>query len=633
MITPRFDFNYGGKPFKECSPVIRTNGDITRCGLPDGFYAELHPEYYPAYNAVSWVVYYGNDGDKDSLTLSEIRDCAVDVPVSPDPPKHPGAFPDESYALVSAATGMLDNSHVQMAENEFRFLDYPLLKNQKLTRTPHGGRSASGTFPFFEINHGNTGVLIAIGWTGQWKAVFTRGDDFIKVETGIEDANFYLRPGEKVRATSMLMMEYDRGRTDAYNRFRRLVKNELSPFGKGEVPAIPPMSFECFGGISTESMKTKLNALREQGVRFDHLWIDAGWYGSSKKNTCGDPFTGDWSKYTGDWYVNRNIHPEGLQDVRRLAEECGMKMLVWFEPERALRETKLFKEHPEWFIDDPSCSWSVLLNLSKDEALDGIYEVLAGMIEELGISCYRQDFNISPLAFWRFNDETGRRGITEIKYITNMYRLWDRLRERFPSLVIDNCASGGRRIDIETLRRSVPIWRTDYYCNLRADPDIVQAQSFGIGRFVPYSGGVTKRISDTYAARSTYAAAWVGAYWCYEYMKATDADLEWARKISDEYLSIREYFSCDFYPLENPGATHAAWCAFMYDRPEMDDGIIMIFRRGESNCTDAVYQLEINGCYEFTDLDSGEVTVVDDAKLHVNMPEKRSSRILRYRKI
>ena len=116
-------------------------------------------------------------------------------------------------------------------------------------------------------------------------------------------------------------------------------------------------------------------------------------------------------------------------------------------------------------------------------------------------------------------------------------------------------------------------------------------------------------------------------------MKATDADLEWARKISDEYLSIREYFSCDFYPLENPGATHAAWCAFMYDHPEMDDGIIMIFRREESNCTDAVYQFGINGSYEFTDLDSGEVTVVDDAKLHVNMPEKRSSRILRYRKI
>ena len=629
MITPRFDFRYGGKPFREYSPVVKKDGNVTRYELPDRLYAELHAEYFPAYNAVSWVVYYGNDGDRDSLTLSEIRDCAVDVPVSPDPPRHPGSYPTEDYALVSSATGMVNYDHTQNAENEFRFLDYPLMNGQKLTRAPQGGRSATGTFPFFEINHGQTGVLTAVGWTGQWKAVFTRGEDFIKVETGVEDAEFYLKPGERIRAASTLMLEYENGRNNAYNNFRRLVKNELAPFGKGEVPPLPPMSFECFGGMPTETMKKRLNALSEHGVRFDHLWIDAGWYGSSEKN-CADPFTGDWGSYTGDWYVNRNVHPEGLQDVRRLAGENGMKMLVWFEPERALRNTKLFREHPDWFIDDPDC-WSVLLDLSKEEALDGIYKVLSGMIEELGVSCYRQDFNIDPLPLWRFNDEPGRRGITEIRYIANLYRLWDRLHERFPSLIFDDCAGGGRRIDIEMLRRSVPIWRTDYYCNLRADPDIIQAQSFGVGRFVPYSGGVTKRISDTYAARSTYAAAWVGAYWCYGFMDADNADIEWAKKISDEYLSLREYFSCDFYPVENPGATHAAWCASRYDRPENGDGIVMIFKREESNCTDAGYNLGMTGEYIFTDIDSGESFVVTDGKLHVNMPEKRSSKILRYR--
>ena len=150
---------------------------------------------------------------------------------------------------------------------------------------------------------------------------------------------------------------------------------------------------------------------------------------------------------------------------------------------------------------------------------------------------------------------------------------------------------------------------------------------------MPYSGGVTKRISDTYAARSTYAAAWVGAYWCYGFMDASDADLEWARKISDEYLSIREYFSCDLWPLENPGATHAAWCAMMYDRPEKGDGIIMIFRREESECTDALYETHLSGDYRFTDIDTGESLTVTDGRLRVNMPEKRNSKILRYEKL
>ena len=170
MITPRFDFSYGGKPFREYSPVVKKDGNVTRYELPDRLYAELHAEYFPAYNAVSWVVYYGNDGDRDSLTLSEIRDCAVDVPVSPDPPRHPGSYPTEDYALVSSATGMVNYDHTQNAENEFRFLDYPLMNGQKLTRAPQGGRSATGTFPFFEINHGQTGDLIAVGSTGHGKA-------------------------------------------------------------------------------------------------------------------------------------------------------------------------------------------------------------------------------------------------------------------------------------------------------------------------------------------------------------------------------------------------------------------------------------------------------------------------------
>ena len=161
-----------------------------RYELPDGLYAELHVEFFPEYDAVSWVIYYGNNGKNDSLTLSKIRDCAIDIPVSPDPPRHPGAYPTNDYAIVSSATGMVEYDHKQNAENEFRFLDYPLLVSQKLTRTPEGGLSSSGTLPFFEINHGNTGVLLAIGWTGQWKAVFTRENDCIKAETGIDGAEF-----------------------------------------------------------------------------------------------------------------------------------------------------------------------------------------------------------------------------------------------------------------------------------------------------------------------------------------------------------------------------------------------------------------------------------------------------------
>ncbi len=85
-------------------------------------------------------------------------------------------------------------------------------------------------------------------------------------------------------------------------------------------------------------------------------------------------------------------------------------------------------------------------------------------ISELKPDCLRIDFNFSPLPFWRENDAQDRNGITEIKYINAFYRLWNILPDQFPNLIIDNCASGGRRIDIETLKRSVPLWRSDLVC-------------------------------------------------------------------------------------------------------------------------------------------------------------------------
>ena len=75
---------------------------------------------------------------------------------------------------------------------------------------------------------------------------------------------------------------------------------------------------------------------------------------------------------------------------------------------------------------------------------------------------------------WEYNDEDGRRGIVEIKYINNLYYFWDSLLARFPHLLIDNCAGGGNRIDIEMLSRSVSLWRSDYYVRWDACPEVFQ---------------------------------------------------------------------------------------------------------------------------------------------------------------
>lgn len=152
------------------------------------------------------------------------------------------------------------------------------------------------------------------------------------------------------------------------------------------------------------------------------------------------------------------------------------------------------------------------MNLGNPDAWDYCFNTISGIIEELCIDCYRQDFNFSPLSYWRKNDEFDRRGITEIKHINGMYRLWDALLERFPDLIIDNCASGGRRIDIETLRRSIPLWRSDYQCTANYDIEASQCHNQTFNLWMPYSGTSTGRPYDEYRVRSPYTAAMTTNY-------------------------------------------------------------------------------------------------------------------------
>ena len=95
------------------------------------------------------------------------------------------------------------------------------------------------------------------------------------------------------------------------------------------------------------------------------------------------------------------------------------------------------------------------------ECADWLIEHVDAQIKAYGIRIYRQDFNFDPLPYW-LDAPADRLGITENLHIQNYLRFWDELRLRNPDLIIDSCASGGRRNDYEAMRRSVALHFTDY---------------------------------------------------------------------------------------------------------------------------------------------------------------------------
>jgi alpha-galactosidase len=289
------------------------------------------------------------------------------------------------------------------------------------------------------------------------------------------------------------------------------------------------------------------------------------------------------------------------------------------------------EQHPDWFLHLRDKK-DKILNYGNEEAYHYVLDLLSHYTSTLELSCYRQDFNVGLTQYFKKNDEENRYGITEIKHITGMYRLWDELLEKFPHLIIDNCASGGRRIDIETLKRSIPFFRSDYQCNFNENPEVLQTHNSNISLYLPYNGCTSKTKRDDYAIRSSYSSSWGGAFYNAIFQSMDEEDLKWVKKITDEYRSIRKYFSMDFYNHGSSCFDPTAWAIWQYHDSETQSGIVMAFRRIESPFDQVKIDLKgllPDNLYTFTNLDDCSAQDKKNSII-IRLPQKRSSVILKY---
>ncbi len=646
----RFDFLYGEKPFSELDfNVEQTEGADslkTVYAFADGLkITNIATKHGDAYEWVNWLE---NTSDKPTQIISELWDGCVTLPLPHEKPLGWTAFLPETDKITTiyAPTGSTWShnefcSFADRLENN-RFIGHipPGAKKQYATS---GGRSSEQNAPFFNVHKDGRGYIFAIGWTGQWNCFVSREEDTVTIKTKIEDTHFRLLPGEKIRTSSFVLMPYEGNIAQSQNKWRRLIKEHFSLIGKDGRDEHGPLCAGVWGGMKTSSVLERIDVIKKNNLPFEYIWMDAGWYGENTKPSP-DEFEGNWGCYTGDWRVSPLIHPKGLKDVAQAVHEAGMKFLLWFEPERVRKGMPIVAEHPEYFLfPENEKSANLLLDLGNDEAWNYCFGTLSHLIEDIGIDCYRQDFNMSPLPYWRKNEKEDRKGITEIKHIMGMYRLWDALLQKFPHLLIDNCASGGRRIDIETLRRSIPLWRSDYQCPANFLPEGSQCHNLSFNTWMPFSGTGSGRIYDTYRIRSAYSPALTTNYTFGE--RETFGDdpekMVWLKKQLEEYLTVRPYLSEDFYPLTEVSDRKDVWCAAQFDRPSENDGIVQIFRRENSPCETAsfgLFGIDKNADYIFTDADGQTEITISGAELAekgfcVTLKEKRSAKIYFYKKV
>ena len=565
---------------------------------------------YSDYPVVEWTVYFRNTGTANTPILERVE--ALDVRWE---------RPDGGEFVLRGIRGD------DYSPNSYEPYETTLGPNASKKFAPDGGRPTSKAFPYYNLSMPGGGVIVVVGWPGQWASSFTRdAAKGLHVTAGQELTHLYLKPGEEIRSPLMVLMFWQgNDPIRAENLWRRWMAahNMPHPGGKPVPPSLMMCTSDFYPGLRSnaadeiEYVKAFVNA----GVKLDYWWIDAGWY------PCGN----DWWNI-GTWQPDPQRYPKGIKPVADYVHSKGMKLVVWFEPERVTPDTWLTKNHSEWILGGRNGG---ILNLGNRDAWKWVVEHIDTLIMGQGIDLYRQDFNIDPLNFWRGNDSPDRQGITENLHVQGYLAYWDELFRRHPGMLIDSCASGGRRNDLETLRRAAPLLRSDYR-NEAAD---MQSQTYGLASWVPYFGtGVPNGDNDEYMTRSQWCP-WLGI----GRNEPRRAGLDWTKyhRLVAQWRAVNVYYSGDFYPLLPYSRNQTAWMAWQFDRPDMGEGMVQAFRHaesGEATTTLRLFGLDPTAQYKVTDLDAetqkkiAGKTLMEHG-LPIEIKTKRGSAVFMYQKM
>ena len=642
---PQFSFTYGGKSSAELLkswPMERqvrkldderTEYTLTYNDPRTGLVLRSVGVEYRDYPTVEWTLYFENTGAADTPILENIQ--ALDTRLERN---GEGEF-------------VLHHSKGSQAEpNDYEPYETKLEAKQAKRITPRGGQPTSSDLCYFNVAWPGEGVIVALGWPGQWAAEFARDDTRgLRVQAGQELTHFKLHPGERVRTPLVALLFWKGDWIRAQNIWRRwmMADNLRRPGGKAlglwtEGSSAP--EYEEMTKADEASQKLFISRYVEEGMKPDYWWMDAGWYVNN----------GSWAN-TGTWEVDPKRFPQGLRPISDYAHARGVKTHVWFELERVTRGTWLWDKHPDWLLQYPELEqeglrllpeareWLLkypeleqmglrLLNLGNPEAREWVVNYLDKFITQEAIDIYRIDFNIDPLPFWRANDAPDRQGITEIRYATGFLAYLDELLRRHPGILVDTCASGGRRNDLETLRRALPITRTDY----AFEPAAQQNITYGIALWIPFYGTACLA-GDPYTLRSMWGPH-PGFGWD---VRRKDLDYPFLRHMLEEWRSIADYYFGDFYPLTTYNSTSSALMAWQFDRPDLGRGMVQVFRRAESPYDAA--QLHLRGLepeahYQVNDMDAPRSTDMTGQQLmqeglSVSLNDRPRAKIIAYRKV
>lgn len=621
-------FTYGGREYVNFKGLARDSFTVAENGgrtdatsvftLPDGLTVSVLASFYRSHGVTEWTVWFENRGSGNSEIIENVF-CRLE-------------FEGERPQLKGILGDLVNQYRPYCCE----------LSCAPAHFCCDSGRATHIKFPYFNLEYGDQGCMLAIGWAGSWTADFSSdGQRTEYVARSVNRLHTYLKPGEKIRTALFVAAPYTiRNEDYAANFWRSWFIAHNLPRANAEGEELKPFSTACLaldtglpnsdGSISERfsTWRPSMEKMLQEGVKVDFRWFDAGWYIAPD----GSSPVSQWWSTVGTWVLDPVKWPgDSFRQSTDFAREHGMKTLMWFEPERVTSPELLEQNYgynADWAIRVEN-EKTISNNIGIPECLEWTTRRICKVLRENRVEMYREDNNCNAAKLWRHldaNEGEGREGITECRFIMAHYKMWDDIiacTESYGGCAfVDSCASGGGRNDLESMRRGVPILRSD---SDRTTISLRLSMTTAFNKWIPFCGANTREKEsqlaekgkcDEYTWRASYLPILnVDA----QYVHDDEKDFPMLRFGLEEWKKISPLLLKDFY-LHTPWHSEKDnydFTAYSYFDPEKAEGALFVFRMencGESEVTLKLQYAQKGKKYRVADADGGEFTA-DGEKL------------------
>ena len=345
--------------------------------------------------------------------------------------------------------------------------ELPLNFGKKVIDTKLGTRANMFVSPFFQVSIGepatedNGNVLVGtLGWTGNFRFTFEVDNlGALRVISGINPyfSQRTLSKGETFTTPEAIFTFSDRGRGKASRDFHDWARKYQLNKGMDDRMTLLNNWEATYFDFDEEKLKNLIGEARDLGV--DMFLLDDGWFGNKYPRHSDTQGLGDWDE-------TRNKLPNGIGALTEAARQNGVKFGLWIEPEMVNPKSELYEKHKDWVITLPNRDEYYFRNqLVLDLSNPAVQEYVFGIVDRLmtsypDIAFFKWDCN-SPITNIYSDYEKMNQSRLYVDYVKGLYNVLDRIKAKYPDLLMMMCSGGGGRCDYEGLKYFTEFWPSD----------------------------------------------------------------------------------------------------------------------------------------------------------------------------